>query len=613
MARMIPSQIPPSAPASEKLVFEQLRKGPKNWSILHSVEVPVPGCKSPREIDFLIGIPDLAVICLEVKGGQFRVADGIWYRQGNESVENPLEQARKAMFALKDCLGQEFPGDAGLRSIRLDHAVVFTDAKWPAGVKKPPARQFYDSHDINESGGLVQRLGDFATTISRRSGPRPTPEILSRLHSLFYPDFTMHYGWALGPSLHRIDRELLEFTREQYHALRMVHNGDGSINNERVLFQGGAGTGKTMLALQLARQRHAAGDHVALVCHSPILGEWLEHHLEPGVAHVGMVPDALSKGASEPPSDRRRYNRQAHRAYQENDDRTLITLTMDRSFSLAETMKKAGCQWDYLIVDELQYFDEPEQFLALDTALKGGLANGKWAMFGDFAYQDPRKHKRHEPYYDERGSPARSGYVDPDSFLAHLCEFKGPRSAWANAIPLDINCRNTRSIAKAAGRLVAENAVKVHPSQVEGPDVVYHYWRDDDVIDVLSQELRRLHDEGVNADRIAVVFDMDADLDLFHNRESDLWILRSPLQSIIDPPGESPLTTVDIYVSIQFAGMEQDAVIVVSRVKDDGVEHPDADDAARYTFTRDMYLGMTRAKGALIVIAHESMRKWVEP
>ena len=142
---------------------------------------------------------------------------------------------------------------------------------------------------------------------------------------------------------------------------------------------------------------------------------------------------------------------------------------------------------------------------------------------------------------------------------------------------------------------------------------MYRYWRDDDVFDVLSQELRQLHDEGVDADRLAVVFDVDADLNLFHNRELDLWILRSPIQAHMDPPGQSPLTPVNIYASIQFAGMEQDVVIVVSTVKDDSAEHLDADDAERYTFTRDMYLGMTRAKGALIVIAHESMRKWVEP
>ena len=613
MARMIPSEIASTASLSEKLVFEQLRNGPKDWSILHSIDVPVPG-HNPREIDFLIGIPDRAVICLEVKGGQFQVSDGLWHRQGDERVENPFDQAQNAMFALKNYIPEALHGDNGLRSVLLDHAVVFTDAEWPAGVKRPPARQFYDSHSVKEPGGLIRRLADFATIVSkRRSGRRPTPAMLSRLHSLFYPDFTMQYGWVWGPYLHRIDRELLEFTSEQYHALRMVHNSDGSIRNERVLFQGGAGTGKTMLALQLARQRHGAGNRVALVCHSRILGQWLRRQLEPEVADVGMVLEALSRAALEPRSVREHYSQQLQDAIQQQDDGKINTILFDKGWSLAETLEKDDRKWDYLIVDELQYFDDPMDFIFLDMALKGGLANGRWAMFGDFAYQDVLKEKRHEPYYDDNGLPARSGHVDPDSHLALLCNLKGPGSQWAKAIPLEINCRNTRSIAKAAGRVVDNNAVEVHPSRVEGPDVVHRYWGDDDVFDVLSQELQRLHNEGVDADRVTVVVDIDADVDLFNKRELDPWILISPIQSHFDPPGNSPLTPVNIYSSIGFAGMEQDVVVVVSTVKDDKAEHPDAADAARYTFTRDMYLGMTRAKGGLIVIAHQSMQKWVEP
>ena len=67
MAKMIPPMVRQGAPRSERLVFDQLRTGPSAWVVLNSVEIPVRG-GDPREIDFLILIPNQAVICLEVKG-----------------------------------------------------------------------------------------------------------------------------------------------------------------------------------------------------------------------------------------------------------------------------------------------------------------------------------------------------------------------------------------------------------------------------------------------------------------------------------------------------------------------------------------------------------------
>ncbi len=63
MSRMMPTQIRESAPRSEQIVFRQLQRGPRAWVVLQSVSVPVPG-GNPKEIDFLVLIPDQAVICL---------------------------------------------------------------------------------------------------------------------------------------------------------------------------------------------------------------------------------------------------------------------------------------------------------------------------------------------------------------------------------------------------------------------------------------------------------------------------------------------------------------------------------------------------------------------
>ena len=63
MSKMMPAHIRENAPRSERVVFGQLHRGPKSWVVMQSVAVPVPN-RNPREIDFLILIPDQAVICL---------------------------------------------------------------------------------------------------------------------------------------------------------------------------------------------------------------------------------------------------------------------------------------------------------------------------------------------------------------------------------------------------------------------------------------------------------------------------------------------------------------------------------------------------------------------
>ena len=609
MARMITSKSPSGG---EKVVFEALRKGPRDWMVMHSVRVPAGGNRNPREIDFVVGVPDQAVICLEVKGGEFYVRDdGRWCRQGDQPVESPLSQAESAMWALKGCMRRELSGDA-LRHIEPGDAVVFTDATWPEGVKNPPGYEFYDCSVMQNDGQLVHKLSEYATRLSKRkSSPNPTTAMLTRLRNLFFPEVRMKYGWALGPRLNYIDRELLEFTEEQHQALLIAQNLDGSINNNRVLFGGGAGTGKTMLAIQLAQLRREAGDRVGVVCHSGVLGQWLRRQLESGIPAVGTVLGALSRAAPETPGARSRLDRQWQEAIDQQKFEEAHDMMENLGLTLVDVLERSNLKWDYLIVDELQHFADPLDLHLLDMALEGGLARGKWAMFGDFSFQDMVATRLR--YSNERGGALSPGFelVDPQSCLAELCGVSDLKDACVHAVPLMVNCRNTRSIAEATARVVGHDAAEVHPSRVEGPDVVYRYFGDSDGDDILAEELFRLQNDGVNPGQVAIVFGIGSEVPDFGGRRLGPWRLRKRSGRGIDA-GPEDGGAVDVYTNLHFAGMERDTVIMAYTLTSEFLSGPEVACSASDLFACDMYLSMTRAKGALIVIAHESMRCWIE-
>ncbi|NCC94509.1 MAG: CPBP family intramembrane metalloprotease, partial [Opitutae bacterium] len=112
--------------------------------------------------------------------------------------------------------------------------------------------------------------------------------------------------------------------------------------NSRVICSGGAGTGKTFLALELARRWTATGLRVLLVCRSPWLRQWLATCFAiPGVSVC------LAEAAAV----------------------TARRLAIDA--------------FDALIVDEGQDLLDLTNLDRLDGLIAGGLEQGRWCFFHD--------------------------------------------------------------------------------------------------------------------------------------------------------------------------------------------------------------------------------------
>ena len=129
MARMIPPVIGDHVVSEgERLIFDALRTGAAaaDWVVLHSLDVADHRAQVSGEIDFVVIVPRLGVVCLEVKASRsLEIRDGRW-RYGQTQTwdeRGPFKQAAVAMHSLRDLLAKEAPG---LSDIVFCSAVAFT-------------------------------------------------------------------------------------------------------------------------------------------------------------------------------------------------------------------------------------------------------------------------------------------------------------------------------------------------------------------------------------------------------------------------------------------------------------------------------------------------------
>ena len=119
----------------------------------------------------------------------------------------------------------------------------------------------------------------------------------------------------------------------------------------------------------------------------------------------------------------------------------------------------------------------------------------------------------------------------------------------------------------------------------------------------MNDEIGRLRSEGVGVQQIAVITGIP--YDRRHGHRVGGW----PLWVYSDEKGPAPEREgwLRTYYATNFAGMESDVVVIVDSGLPEGI-------GVATTYATDvllpgLYLGMTRAKGALIVLTHESSRE----
>lgn len=583
MARMIPPRYDKAVAVSERKVFDRLRLDPAadDWTVLHSLGLSRRGAKPYGEIDFVILIPGSGVVCLEVKGGRIRCEDGIWYtrnRYGEETAltRSPFEQAKEGMFALRDEVAREFGSAAEVSRMVYAYGVVFTD------VQSPPDTPEFEDWEAIDVEGLREPISRSLRRIIKKqaaklgNGHRCSLAALATLGDLrdfLRPDFDV--GIARSTSITRSEKRILRLTAEQYDVL------DTLSMNMHCLVEGAAGTGKTMLALEFARRMRGEHREIVLLCYNRLLGDWIQRSLDVEIPGSTIVAGSFHRCLRSVITNsfcREEFLEEEKPALEE-DSTEFFQETYPLFGSLALGDSDQSCE--LLIIDEGQDLIRDNYLAVLDSWLVGGLAGGRWVIFGDFTRQ-----------------AIYTGASGLQEGLTGARELLGTYADHITVTSLSRNCRNTRNIGEETALLSGFNSLPYRLDDDEALPVDYRYCASrKSQIRKAKDAINRLLEDGVSPSDIVVLSPVRFDRSIASEIEMDDTVTVRPIGSgdMLVPQGVVPFSTIHA-----FKGLESPVVILCDFDSLEG-------DRARSL----LYVGMSRARSHLVMVLPESIREQV--
>jgi len=342
--RMIPSSPHRTKSRAERRIFDRLREAFEDQGELlpvafHSLNTTRHPTKRFGEIDFLICGPQ-GIFVLEIKGGGVSCHGDRWKTVDEAGTthdlrESPFRQAHSALQGLLSRVRAAIPEVD--QQFAIGYGVVFPDCRFEIVGSEWERPMFADERDVRDFEGWLSRF--FRHWHKRDLNHRVAdPTVLKRISRFIRPEFEV--AVPLHVVVRDIEDSVAALTEDQMFALDIIEA------NPRVLCHGGAGTGKTFLAMELARRWTDSGGKVALVCRSP----WLKRYLEARFQIPGLVV-----------------------ALADRLDTALVRANSER--------------FDAVIVDEGQDMFDMMTLDRLDAAVAGGLAGGRWCIFHDINNQ----------------------------------------------------------------------------------------------------------------------------------------------------------------------------------------------------------------------------------
>lgn len=377
MARLIPSFVDDSAPPGEHDVFAQLKGAPGDWTVLHSLDLAPWNRRRRTEIDFLVIVPDTGILCVEVKSHRQVFFDGD--RWHPETIKrSPFKQALDARYAFSRRLAAVA---SGFSRIPVLHCCIF-----PRAYVDLPDSLSVRSYELMDRTAFLARGSDFCSELRRRMlqalSEDPQLQPLAERISPAAADRIVELCVPVSRRRPEAREEILRAQEELEHTLLEQQKPVLSlaVTNPRLVVAGGAGTGKTLIAMEIARRAALQGMRVALICFNRLVGEWMRGEISKLPMPPALIVDSVTRLLATLADVTIPGNPSA--SYWEGP---FLDAVEDR---LTDPDCLASSEFDLLVVDEAQdVLARPRLWACLTQFLRGGVASGRFVLLGDFEHQ----------------------------------------------------------------------------------------------------------------------------------------------------------------------------------------------------------------------------------
>jgi len=379
MAIMIPDTLrEATASSGERRLFNRFKREiSDDCYVLHSLGITEHYGKIWAEADYVLISPG-GIFVIEVKSGGVSCKDGVWtytdhHGSSTHKLEGPFEQAKSAMYSIK----QELENIPHCRGFLYGYGVIMPDEHFTATGPEIELGVILDSENWHKSlNNYLQRLERFwLDQYEKKHKKRPRlPQAKDRLviRKSLRPDIYTTY--TLASKLNNIESQLIELTNEQLQIVR------GMENNSRTIIQGGAGTGKTILALDRALNLAKKGEKVLFLCFNRLLADNINENIPGDLRDKGLIKaDSIH-----------RYFRSVIEKAGKLDEIEHVHVTSDELYEKIYPELYMDClmngdytAYDVIIVDEAQDLMLNEYLDAIDLTLVKGLGKGNWHFFID--------------------------------------------------------------------------------------------------------------------------------------------------------------------------------------------------------------------------------------